>query len=343
MAFEATNLRLFGLDLGRAGASLRLGVEGMLRWPALAWFSPPERVHVLRPDGVAGICRGTSLEFVEAGGSERARFRAAVLPSEIMLAHQCRLPQLSERDISDALLLQLHTLSPLPISEIVWGWRIDAIHDDALEITLVFAARQHVDAYLERMGLSCANEGLEVWADVDGEAVLLRGFGESARRNALKARRSKIVALSLLALVMLALLAVSHFAQVRSRVFDAQQQFAALQAQAEPYVEARDALVQANEQAAAIDVALDARVNLPRLIETLTSVLPDSAWLARMDVEGRKVRILGQAADAAGLMETLRARPEFAQLRALSPISRGRDNLDSFSFEFVVLGEAAAQ
>ncbi|MBA4742638.1 MAG: hypothetical protein H2060_08020 [Azoarcus sp.] len=343
MAFEATNLRLFGLDLGRAGASLRLGVEGMLRWPIFAWFSPQERVHVLRPDGVAGVCRGTSLDFVEAGGSARATFRAAVLPPEIVLSNECRLPQLSERDIADALLLQLQTLSPLPITDIVWGWRIDAVHDDALDISVAFAARSHVDAYLERMGLHGANEGLEVWADVGGEAVLLRGFGEAARRDALKARRRKIVALSLLALTMLALLAVSHFAQVRSRVFDAQQQFVALQAQAGPYVDARDALVRANEQAGAIDTALDARVDLPWLIATLTEILPDSAWLARMDVEGRTVRILGQAADAAGLMESLRARTEFAQLRALSPISRGRDNLDSFSFEFVVLGEGLAQ
>lgn len=343
MAFEATNLRLFGLDLGRAGAWLRLGVEGMLRWPVFAWLSPQERVHVLRPDGVAGVCRGTSLDFVEAGGNARAVFRAAVLPSEIVLSNECRLPQLCEREISDALLLQVQTLSPLPITEIVWGWRIDAVHDDALDITVAFAARRHADAYLERMGLSGANEGLEVWAEAGGGAVLLAGFGEAARRDALKARRRKIAALSVLALVMLALLAVSHFAQLRSRVFDAQAQFIALQAQAGPYIDARDALVRANEQAAAIDAALENRLDLPRLIETLTDVLPDSAWLARMDAEGRKVRILGQAADAAGLMEVLREQPEFVQLRALSPISRGRDNLDSFSFEFVVLEEGGAQ
>lgn len=332
MAFEVSALRLFGLDLTQVAAAFRLGVEGMLRWPALAWLSPPRRVRVTWPDGQVRVCAGTSFQTLE---KESADFQAVVLPADISLAHSVSLPLLSESDIAAALELQLLTLSPLPLEQIVWGWRVDEAREDALSVTLAFALKHHVDAFLAHSVPNLREHDTELWADVRGP-VVLRGFAEARRERAMRSTRRRLLGLVMLLLALVALLPAAHFWQVRARVFDAQTQFDALNAEAAPYVADRAALVRANERAKAVRVFRDRQPDLPWLLETLSEILPDHTWLARLDVEGRKVRISGQSGDAAALMESLRARPEFAELRALSPIARGRDNLDSFNFEFVL-------
>ena len=77
-----------------------------------------------------------------------------------------------------------------------------------------------------------------------------------------------------------------------------------------------------------------AQADMPVLLHKLTLALPDSASLNRFDAEGRRVRITGSGADGAGLMDSLRGDPEVAELRALSPIVRGREGLDNFYLEF---------
>lgn len=340
MAFEAANPRLFGLDLSRLASGFRQGLEGMLRWPALAWLSPAQPVHVMWPDGAAHVCTGTSFDVLP--DVRHADFRALVLPAEITLSHAVRLPPLASADVAAALELQLQSLSPLPVEQIVWGWRVDTVLDDVLEITVAFAPRAHVQAYLERLGVVGQEAALEVWVDAAGP-VVMNGFGEGLRAQARRSQRRGVLALVALAVALAMLLSVAHFWQLRSRVFDAQEQFAAMQTRAAPFVAARDSLMRANDRVQAIGTYIGARPDVPRLLLTLTELLPDNAWLARMDVEGRKVRITGQSGDAAGLMEALRAHPQFSQIRALSPISRGRDGLDSFNFEFMVLPPGAAQ
>lgn len=335
MAFEATSARLFGLDLGRMRGALRLGLEGILRWPAMGWLSPPKRVHVMRPDGMASICSGTSFRVVDAEANARAEFRAIVLPDEIVLAHTFRFPQLTEAEIKQALEMQLSTLSPLPTDDVVWGWRIDEVHDMALDVTLAFASRVHVEGFLQRLGLPGQTESFEIWADVDGP-VLINGFGEALRRRAVRAGRFRMLALAVLTVALFAAFSVTHFWQLRARVFDAQQQLSAVQSRAAPYVGARDGIVRANDSARAISRYLQDRASAAELLEILTRMLPDNAFLTRLEVEGRTVRVTGLATNAAGLMEMLRSREGFTELRSLAPIRSGPNNYDNFSFEFVV-------
>ncbi len=341
MAFEAANPRLFGLDLGRVARAFRQGWEGALRWPASAWLSPRQPVQVIWPDGSLRVCAGASLDAADRHSS-RPVFRAQVLPDDIVLSHSVRLPQLSNSEIEQALQLQLEALSPFPPDRLAWGWRVDEVDDAGLTITLAFAARTHVDDFLARHAAGGQVAPAEVWADTGG-AVVLKGFGEGRRESALHAQRRNILLLLGVTLLLVAALSASHFWQLRARVFDAEAQFATLQAEAGPYMEARSTLVHATEKARAIGAYLDAQPDLPWLLESLTGLLPDSAWISRLDVDGRRVRITGQADDAAALMEVLRARPEFSGLRALSPITRGRDGRDNFSLEFVVAAPQGAR
>jgi len=338
MAFQATNLNLFGLDLGALANGLRQGLAGVLRWPVLAWFTPAELVEVHRPDGSRRCCIGATERPAPAGAS--ANFHALLLPRELVLSRQLALPHLTDAEIEAALRLELQGDSPFPEDQLDWGWRIDAVEEPGLKITLAFAATEHVDAYVATHG-SGLPDRFELWADAGGP-VVLRGRGEAPRLARSRIRRRQVLLWLLLILVLLGGLVLAPYWQLRQRTIDAQRQLEHMENASAGYLAARAALVQADSRIAAVVAWRDGKADMLDLLHKLTALLPDNAYLSRLDIEDRKVRITGSAADAAGLMETLRADPGVAELRALNPIVRGRDGRDAFYLEFVLAPEAAA-
>ncbi len=333
VAFEATNLNLFGLDLGDLAQGLRRGWDGLRRWPWVAWLSPPEAVLAHWPDGSRRLLRGASMEPIAASGEPA--FHALVLPQDLVLSRQLRLPHIADAEIEEALALELQAESPFPIEALDWGWRLDAVAESGLVVTLAFVSRDHVDAMVEDPP-STLSSPFEVWVDAEGP-VVLRGRGEAPRLARGRARRRRLLCLILLNIALLGGLSAVPYWQLRERTVDAQGQWEALQRTANPYLDARAALVAAEGHAAAIEAWAGDQVDMPALLHKLTVLLPDTAYLKRFDAEGRRIRITGSAADGAGLMDSLRADPEVSELRALSPIVRGRDGLDNFYLEFQLL------
>lgn len=330
MTFEATNLSLFGLDLSTLVQTLRRGWDGLRRWPLLAWLSPAEPVLAHWPDGSRRLVLGASDRAASSAGP--AALHALVLPPELVLDRRLRLPHLADSELEAALYLELQAESPFPVADLDWGWRLDRVDEAGLTVTLAFAAREHVDRYIEahRTGLP---DAYEIWVDVEGPVPLL-GRGETRRLARVRARRRRILLLMTLNAALLAALTAAPYWQFRQRTIDAQRQLQQLEQASSGYLDARAALVAAGVQRAAIDAWLADQADMPALLHQLTRLLPDSAYLNRFDAEGRRVRITGSAADGAGLMNLLRAEPRFEGLRALSPIVRGRGGLDTFYLEF---------
>lgn len=334
MAFEANNLSLFGVDLSNLTQGLRRGWDALKRWPLLAWFKPEEPVLAHWPDGSRRAVLGAS----RVPAAAEAEFHALVLPPDVVLSRRLHLPHLADAEIEDALQLELQAESPFPLETLDWGWRLDRVDESGLEVSLGFVAREHVDAQLaERQQM--LPERFEVWADDDGPLVL-RGRGEAPRLARGRARRRRLLALVLLNVMLVGIWTAVPYWQLRQRTIDAQGQLENLQRAANPYLGARAALVEADTRAAAIQSWRNGQADMPALLHKLTSLLPDTAYLKRFDAEGRRVRITGSAADGAGLMDSLRADPQVSELRALSPIVRGRDGLDNFYLEFQLLPAA---
>lgn len=332
MAFEAANLRLFGLDLGGFANSLRQGWAGVLRWPWLAWLSPVEPVEVHRPDGSRRACAGATGHPLPAGA--RTEFHALLLPQDLVLSRQLRLPHLTDAEIEAALQLELQADSPFPDARLDWGWRIDALDESGLGITLAFAARDHVDSHVaaRRGGLP---DRFEIWADAGGP-VVLRGRGEAPRLARTRARRHRVLFWLLVIVVLSGGLVAAPYWQLRARTIDAQRQLEQMANASASYLAARGALVQDENRIATVVAWRAGKADMLDAMRRLTALLPDNAYLSRLDIEDRKVRITGSAADAAGLMETLRQDPGVSELRALNPIVRGRDGRDAFYLEFVL-------
>jgi general secretion pathway protein L len=338
VAFEATNLRLFGLDLSDLAQILRRGWDGLRRWPLCAWLNPAEPVWAHWPDGTRRAVLGASNRPAPNPGA--IDFHALVLPPDLVLTRSLRLPHLADAEIEAALQLELQAESPFPVEALDWGWRLDRVDDSGLAVTLAFAARDHVEAEV-RARRGTLPDHFEIWADAGGP-VVLRGRGEQPRLRRVQARRRRILLLVLLNGVLLGILSAAPYWQLRARTIDAQRQLELLQNASRVPLEARAALVEADTRAAAIAEWRRGQADMPALLHKLTLLLPDNAYLNRFDAEGRRVRITGSAADGAGLMDSLRADPGIGELRALSPIVRGRDGLDNFYLEFQILPPPAA-
>jgi len=343
MAFEATNPSLFGLDLSTLVQTLRRGWDGLRRWPLLAWLSPAEPVLAHWPDGSQRLVLGASDRPASSAGP--AALHALVLPSELVLGRQLQLPHLADAEVEAALHLELQAESPFPVADLDWGWRLDRVDEAGLAVTLAFAAREHVDHYVEAQRVEAHRAGLpadcEIWADVEGPVPLL-GRGAGPRLARVRARRRRILLLVALNAALLAVLTAAPYWQLRQRTIDAQRQLQQLEQASAGYLDARAALVAADAQRSAVDAWLASQADMPALLHQLTGLLPDTAYLNRFDAEGRRVRITGSAADGAGLMDLLRAEPRFEGLRALSPIVRGREGLDTFYLEFELRSGPAA-
>ncbi|MGD9945818.1 MAG: PilN domain-containing protein [Burkholderiaceae bacterium] len=332
MALELRNTSLFGLDLGGLWGRFRSGWAEALRWPVFAWLSPDEPVRVLLPDGSERVVRGTSAR--PASGSARAV--AVVLPDDLVLLRELSLPPLPESELQQAIELDIAASSPFPVDQLAWGWQIDAIDDAAIRCRVALASPAHIDAYLAEQRPRLGETVPELWAS-EQAPIVFRGYGERPRQKRLRQRRWGIVGMLVLVALLAIGLAATPLLQLRERVFDARARFEQLRAQAGPVVAARDSLVRANERARAIQERSKHSIDLGRLIETVTQLLPDGAYLTRLEVQGRQVKIAGFADNASALMETLGTHREFREVRAPSAITRqGSTGKESFTIEFVI-------
>lgn len=323
------NLVLFGFDLTRIPTFFRQGWSEAMAWPLFMRLLPPEPVRVKRPDGGKAIW--------PTGASPRAHVaNAVVLPEEFLLRRTLRLPFLAPAAQREAIELALGGASPFPPENTARGWRA-APRETDVEVELVMASRAHVDAYLLRTVNEQHLADVEVWAaSATGDApIVLRGYGEGPRQARARRRHLRIAALAALALILMLALAASPVLRMRQDVFDLGARLDAVTHETAPAVADREALVNANARLQAVSIYAQAHPDPQEMLGRLAALLPDSAFLTRLEIRGRTVIIAGLAENAARLMDLLSAQPGFHDVRALTAITRDASSgRESFSVEF---------
>lgn len=334
MAFEIGSARLFGVDVSRPLRDFKDGWSEALRWPAFKWLSPGEPVRVVLDEGAeewAGAEAGKG-----AISADRNAARAFVLPDELVLVRTLTMPSLTRDDLYDALLLQVSTCSPFSLDDSVWGWSEHLQEDGRLAVRLAISSRTLVEAFLAQRGVSGSSE-VEVWAPPADDELVINGFGENARLLRIRKRRRNIlVALALLAIAA-CLTLLTPFMLLRAQAIDAQVRYAALEAEAAPSIAMREQLLSASTRLEQILQTHQSQVDLGALLTHLTELIPDTAYLERLELNGLQVRIGGVAGNAAALLDQLGSHPGFKDVRTPSAIARRADGKETFFIEFTVV------
>lgn len=332
---------LFGFDLRKLGGLWQQGWSEAAQWPLLRKLVQPLPVVVRHADGQYVRWIGDHAERLD-GAVAKGPFQAFEMPPEAVLFRTLRLPPLTRSELEDAVALEVSAASPFAEADRVWGWRADPAGDGALAVTIAIAARAQAEEVLGTAGEASAEHYRpELWAFDAGRPVVLRGFGEARRRTAQRRCLYRDLLLLAVALGLVLVLAASPVLQARQQVFQAQDAFWKLHGETQDLVAARDRLVDQGARIRAVQAWLDNAPQPMPLLERLTALIPDDAYLTSLEIKRDTVIASGLAQNAAVLIESLGAQPGFVDLRP-SGIARDRSSgLETFRVEFRVVAAEA--
>lgn len=339
MTLDRSSLRLFGIDLATVPGYLRDGWAEALRWPALRWLTPDDAVRVLHADGTESVRQGVSARHIAAPA--RVRFAAVELAEDTLLRRSLVLPRLTEEELRQAVELDARSASPFPEDEVVFGYDVE--RGDRLRVEIALTSRTLIEQQVAALRPRLGDVPPEVWAGGERPFVI-PGYGESARLA--RARRVRLALFGLLAAtaVLLAALAVTPTLQLRERALEAIRKSEELARTVKPQAQMRDELVRLGDQIRLLGKGSEQRQDVVALIDQITRQLSDDATLTRLEVTGGTVRIIGQAENAAQLLQTLGSNPAFRDVRAPSGIAKApAGSKEGFTIEFRVGGEGKQQ
>ena len=324
----------FGEFARRFGASFRQ----LHAHPALAWITPQLPVRLIESGGVESLWLGGRRVQARDAELRAARFTAVEVPGELALSRRLVLPQLSERDLHDALALEVRDSNPFDPAELVWGYRATAGDGGQLNVVAALAARSHVRQHIQQVAPELLESpAVEAWVMADdGAPVVLRGFGEAARQRRAARARAFSYALMILALLLATAIAVTPTVQLHVRTLQAVAAYGALQQRAGPAMAQREALVRGREDLANLQEVMNDHVEPLVAIDMLTQMIPDDTWVQRVQAQGSRFTLGGQTPNAAALMNTLSSNVAVREVRSPTPATRTANNRENFVVEFTV-------
>lgn len=359
MAYIQNNARLFGLDLSGVFEDVKTAWHGMARWQIVSWLRPQPPVRWRRSDGTVTLCQGGRQKpGASAAAMQAARFEALEVPEDLLLRRAVRMPALPPAALQGALALEVQNLSPFPLEDLLWTsaktgeeGQDGAAQHGSLEVVLTSRAR--LQAYLAAQGHpGTAEAGLppEIWIAMGHQPpAVLPGFGEGHRqRHERQGQRINGALLAAVVLLAVALL-VTPTVQLRLRALDALAQYEALHKSVAPLVAQRESLVRNETLLQSLPVVVGQSASALQVMELLTKALPDDTFLQSFQIlspEGAgklpKVVMVGQAANAAALMQQLGRQPGVRDVKApnaaVKPLGASKE---SFTIELFV--DLAAQ
>jgi hypothetical protein len=311
------NWELFGYDMRQ------LGRHFISAWRDLLWaYDSPVRSRL---DEAVSLRTAQGEQIYHAGKAVAdipAACSAVLLPEEQALVRRLRLPLAVEADLESALSLEVSANSPFTADDTGYGWVIAGRDEQHLQLNLVIVSLSAAMAYIGQHYNSHDAHAQEVWVDVDGQMVVIRGFGEAQRERYYRRRLLRVGAMLALA-AFLVLLTVGVGAGFKKLELGRLENIASVtQREADDASRLRSALGVANETISAVNgisaLYPDAHLELARL----TRLVGDSAYVERLGISAEEIDLRGRAVDAAAIMELLTRQSDYAGVIAASPIRK---------------------
>lgn len=311
------NWELFGYDVRNVGR------HWMAAWREFLWaYDSPLRQKL---DEAVVLHDGVSEQSYHAGlacGRIETDCQAVLLPDELVLSKRLSLPPGVETDLESVIAMEVAASSPFGAEDTAFGWRETGRSDQGIGISLVIISKSAAMTYIAQNYGSHDAKAQEVWARVDGQAVVLQGFGEHRRAQRYRSRLMRVSGM-LVAAAMFLLIGVAASAGLKRLELRKVEALAA-RAQTEAAVASRhrSTLGQGNETVSVIN-ELAALYPSPHLqLAQLTRLLGDDAYVERFSSQGLEIDLRGRAGSAAVMMQELSEQPAYADVVAVSPIRR---------------------
>lgn len=336
MLEKGQNWELFGYDMRN------LGGFWTAAWRDLLWShdSPVRK----RLDEVVTVHSSAGTSSYQAGaaceGVLDSDCRAVLLPDELVLCKQIRVPLQAEGEMTSLLELEVRSSSPFAAADTRWGWTVVGRDDAAIHVALAIVSASAAMTFLGREYDSHDSHAQEVWVEVDGKMVVVQGFGENLRERRYRRRLLQSAALvAAIGVLLLAMLGVS--ALFKAAELQRLEYLASVTAEeAGEASRLKSLLAVANETIVAANAVVAAYPNPHAEIARLTHLLADDVSINSFSMAGPEIRLRGRAANAALVLEELTDEPGYLKVNAPQPTVIV-ENEEQFYFDIGVGKEVA--
>lgn len=339
--FETTNnWEFFGYDLRLIGAQWRAAWREFL-WgsnsPVLSRLDEPVRVHTQQGEKLYFAGKPIDDPRVSAD-----KCSAILLPQEYVLSKQLSLPLAAETDLDAVMSHEVAAHNPFSEGDAACGWTVTGRTEATISVALAIGSLGGVMSYLAKNFDSHDPEAYEVWAGVEGNVVVLEGFGEKQRRGRYRQRLYKMAGLlGLCALLALAIPGVSAaFGYLELQRYE---EMAALaQHEATDASRAREVMLNARDTITAANEYIANYPNPHVEIARLTQLLDDNASVISFSMAGNIVKVRGRARDAASVVQQLTAESDYLEVTSPHAISAlGNTGFEEFYLDLTLVGRDA--
>ncbi len=337
MLEKGQNWELFGYDMRH------LGGYWTAAWRDFLWaHDSPVRVRLDEPVALQATGGTTWYQGgAPTAGSVGTGCRAVLLPDELVLSKQIRVPLQAEGELDTLLGLEVKASSPFSGADTRWGWSVVTREGSALQVALAIVSASATQGFLSREYPSRDGGDQEVWADVAGVMVVVQGFGEGLRQR--RYRRRLLQCAGLLAAVALLLLAMAGAAAAfkGAELQHLEQAFAAASDKAAEASRLKALLAVANETIGAANQVVALYPNPHAELARLTRLLGDDTAISSFAMAGPDIRLRGRAGNAAQVMQLLTDEPGYGDVVAPQAITRLPDGEEQFYLNFRAADEVA--
>ena len=335
-----TSNRFFGIASSSVGQDLLIAWRTMLEWPVLSWLWPKLPVRLWLPTGSQALSRSLDTPAVQDEQRTRsARFEAVLLPENLLLRRTLNLPRLQRQELMAALHLEVQTINPFELNDVVWAHEITQQESASLQAHLVLASRKLIAKQIAAIHPHFEAQTSEVWvASMSGVGfVMLPGYGEALRQRQSNLWRWASALLAVMVFALIAAIALTPSAQLYLRAVHAHKSMMELQQKAAPVIAQRESLVRATDQLTSLGQLIGQPPSPLQTLKLITDALPDDTSLLSLQIQGFKVNISGQTANASALMKQLGSTPGLGDVKAPTPATKplGAPR-ESFTIEFTL-------
>jgi hypothetical protein len=187
MIQQDQNWELFGYD------TQVIWRNWLTAWREFLWgYDSPVKARldeIVRAEGEEGVVYYHAGSQVQQSHSD---CEAYLLPDELVLSKTLTLPLAAEADIDAVMAFEVVANSPFPEEDTGYGWKIDSRGEETLRIQLAIVSLSATMAYLGRQYDCHDAQAREVWAEMGGEVVVLKGFGEQNRLQRYNRRLKRV-------------------------------------------------------------------------------------------------------------------------------------------------------
>ena len=331
------NWELFGYDMRNLGKHLRAA------WRDLLWaYDSPVRAYLDEPVILQSPTGSTCYQAGQPRIDTHTECSAVLLPEELVLSRSLRLPVAVEADLESVLALEVNSNSPFAAADTGFGWTLVARDEQYLHLVLVIVSLSAAMTYIGQQYQSHDAQAQEVWVDVEGSMVVVRGFGEGRREDCYRRRLLKVGGMIGAGAVMLLLIASTGAGLKKLELDRIEKVSIRAQSDAEAATRMREVLNLANETTSAVTDINQRYPSAHLELARLSRLLTDDAYVERLSINGQEIDLRGRAADAAKVMELLTEQPEYAAVTAASAIRKiSGTGFEQFHLKIQLRGEAS--